>query len=229
VPQGCSELSTRAALQLLKANRAYIFLTAATGFYALSVYGMAQWIPAFLVRSHGMSLQAVGAWFGIAFGLGLTAGMLLSGWTGTKLATRGLDRPMIVSAGCAAVAIVLFGAMLWVPNPAVAISCAAGATVAAAFPAPQTVAAIQNVCDARVRATAAALAAAVGSIVGIGVGPVVIGALSDALAPTLGNEALRSAMTLSLALQFGGVWTYWAAGRALGADKQRAVVGATST
>ncbi len=54
----------------------------------LAGYGIGIWTPAFLVRSHGMTLQSAGAVMGILGGLAAVIGALLSGWLSDALAKR---------------------------------------------------------------------------------------------------------------------------------------------
>ena len=72
------------------------------------------------------------------------------------------------------------------------------ASLIAALAAPTNVATVQNVCDPRLRATAASLSTLLTSLLGIGLAPLVIGMLSDAFSASQGRDALRYAMLASL-------------------------------
>ena len=61
-------------------------------------------------------------------------------------------------------------------------------------------------------ATALAITMLVANLVGMGLGPQIVGLLSDWMAPAFGNDSLRYAM---LMLSFLGLWAayhFWAAG-----------------
>jgi hypothetical protein len=58
--------------------------------------------------------------------------------------------------------------------------------------------------EQRMRATASALFYLVINIIGLGLGPTIIGAISDYLAPALGSESLRQA--LLYVLPAASVW-----------------------
>ena len=80
---------------------------------------------------------------------------------------------------------------------------------------------VQALVEPHRRALAAALILFIGSLIGIGLGPLAVGALSDALTPRLGADALRWAL---VGLPGIGLWAaahYGLAARTLGAEAAR--------
>jgi MFS family permease len=72
---------------------------------------------------------------------------------------------------------------------------------------------IQTIVPARMRAQAVALIYLFANLIGMGLGPLVVGILSDALHPYLGKESLRySLLFMSLGYLWGG-WHAWRAAR----------------
>lgn len=65
---------------------------------------------------------------------------------------------------------------------------------------PSSLAAIQAVCGSHRRATAVALMLFSGNVLGAGLGPVLTGAMSDALTLGFGTDALSFAMMLGTGL-----------------------------
>ncbi|MET0241563.1 MAG: MFS transporter, partial [Sphingobium sp.] len=63
------------------------------------------------------------------------------------------------------------------------------------------------------RATTAAIKYTLIQLVGMGVGPALVGALSDYLRPEYGEESLRYAMIAALVLAFPAALLYWMAAR----------------
>jgi MFS family permease len=59
--------------------------------------------------------------------------------------------------------------------------------------------------DPRMRATVSATFYLIINVIGLGVGPTLIGAISDYLTPTFGNEALRYA--LLIVIPAAGIWS----------------------
>jgi hypothetical protein len=74
-----------------------------------------------------------------------------------------------------------------------------------------TFAMVQSLVDPAMRATAAALLLLVTNLVGLGLGPVGVGALSDALMPYFGADSLRLALLVVPPLCMWAAYHYRAA------------------
>jgi MFS family permease len=72
----------------LRASQAFIRITLAGLMMGFAGYGIGIWTPAFLVRSHGMTLQGAGAVMGLLGGVAAATGALASGWLCDRLAKR---------------------------------------------------------------------------------------------------------------------------------------------
>ena len=84
-----------------------------------------------------------------------------------------------------------------------------------------TFAAVQSLATPGTRALAAALFIMIGSVAGLGIGPLAVGMLSDALRPGYGTDSLRLAMLLIVPLLAWSAAHYHLAGRSLAADLAR--------
>ncbi|MDH4008900.1 MAG: hypothetical protein OEU35_12605, partial [Desulfuromonadales bacterium] len=73
-----------------------------------------------------------------------------------------------------------------------------------------------------VRATSGALLLLIGNLIGLGLGPLVIGVLSDVLAPQLGQDSLRYALLVAPVAAIVGAMLYFRATRTLSEDIVRA-------
>jgi len=163
-------------------------------------YGLAFWLPSLLQRSFGLDLIGTSHFIGAVMLLGGVAGMLLGGWLGDRLGTR--DR-----AWFAWVPALAF--MLAVPLFAAGIYSGSAALAFILFLIPQALAyvwlgpilsAVQHLVGPSARATASALFLLINNLIGLGGGIYALGALSDALKPVYGTEALRYSMLYGLAL-----------------------------
>lgn len=82
--------------------------------------------------------------------------------------------------------------------------------------------AMQRLADRKARATALAVSLFVNSAVGLGLGPLLVGAMSDALAPHLGpGEGLRAAMLCGLSAGLFSALAYVGASFTIGRDIAR--------
>lgn len=161
------------------------------GLSAFVSYGILNWVPAFLMRTQGMSLPAMGQWFGPAAGLTFGIGIMGSGWLVSRIARRDARAygfvpaiaSLLIAPGLAA-ALLMQG---WQASLAVMLLPLTACTV---YIAPG-LALVQNLTPPRSRATASAILLLMYNIVGLGLGPLFVGMVSDALRPQLGDDSLR--------------------------------------
>ena len=84
----------------------------------------------------------------------------------------------------------------------------------------------QNLVGVNMRSTASALLLFVINFIGYGLGPLIVGRVSDLLIPLAGSEAVRYALLLFSTLNFWAAWHYWVAPRTLKEDLERAAAAA---
>jgi predicted MFS family arabinose efflux permease len=190
----------REAVALVLGERAYRWVLIANGVYSFMIFGPVAWLPAFFIRSHHLPLRTVGVWSGLAIGAGMTAGMLIGGVCADRLSRRSPSAPQYFCMVAAVATGLAYLPVLWLPDAAPAFAATFVASALGALGAPTNAATVQNLCDPRLRSIAAALVTLTISLLGVGLAPLAIGMMSDALTPRLGPEALRYALTLSLAV-----------------------------
>jgi MFS family permease len=170
------------------------------------------WLPSFLVRSHGMSLVHVGALLGLASGIGGFAGTVLGGWLSDTFGARDARWRLWVVAIALSIAPIFILVFLLVSDiRLVAGAAILSATITAIHLAP-TAATIQNLVPPRMRARASAAVIFVLNLLGLGVGPLLVGWLSQRLQPLLGQESLRYALTPVVVFALLSAASYFVAG-----------------
>lgn len=202
--------STPAAREVLRdALRSRVFLTiiAAGSLLAFSGYAFGIWSTAFLVRTHGLSMRDAGTLMGLAAGPGAVVGSLSSGWLADRLGRRD---------GRWQLGIPLLGALLTFPfalaftlSPADLVWQLGTMTVRPAglfilgmsvfgmwWMAP-SYAAVTRLFPADRRATVVSIYNFGILAVGAGLGPLVVGLLSDALGPHIGSAALGWSLAIA--------------------------------
>ncbi|MEP1385294.1 MAG: MFS transporter [Paraglaciecola sp.] len=157
--------------------------------------GMLAWLPSYFSRSHGMELSNISLMVGLALGLGGPIGtILIGGILADKLTAKN------ISYGAKMVAI---GAFLLVPTYLIVISATNLTLAIGAFVLPAIMgmffqgpllAMSQAATPVSMRSSSAALMLFVGNIIGLGLGPFVIGFISESLSDTYGTESLRYAL-----------------------------------
>jgi len=195
------------------------FGAALNGFYA---YSIMMWTPAFLMRSHGMGAAETGAWLAAILGIGGAAGNYFGGVLGDRWArsdprSRLWLPGILVAAGFP----FAFVAVTASDRATALLGLAPAMLLGSASTAPQFAAA-QFLATPAMRATAAAVYLFAVNIVGLGLGPLAIGWLSDALAPRYGDASLaRALLVASAALVWSG-FHFFRAGRTFEADLEHA-------
>jgi MFS family permease len=177
-----------ASTLLYEKRRAYLPLTIATACIITLSQTQAAWIPLFYTRVFGLSPGEAAQIVGFMFLLSAPAGQWLGGLLIDQMRARGIAAaPHIVQAGCSILCIP--AAVIFCTARQLGVSEAAYAIfnliVFAATPAGMT--GWQLLTPERSQGLIVALLVAVVTLIGVGVGPVLVGALTDRL---IGHEGL---------------------------------------
>lgn len=185
---------------------------------SLCGYGLATWVASILIRSFGMSLVGAGQFLGSLLLVGGTIGVFMGGWLADRLGTRDrrwyawlpaiawLITAPLYAAGLMSDNLTLAWLLLLLPN-ALNILWLGPVTTAVQHLAPQPM-----------RATASGAFLLINNLIGLGVGPLLIGALSDGLRETYGADSLRLAALAVLVFYFVAALLMYLASRKLDAD-----------
>ena len=180
--------------------------------------GMGPWYAAFMMRSHGMSIAELGLWLGLIFGLVGIGGILLGGYVAAHWFT-GDERGQLRLSALAIVATVPCMALfLFVPGKYPALAAMVPVALTFNFFLGPVIALMQRLVVDGMRATAIALVMMLASLIGMGIGPQIVGILSDLLAPAFGKDSLRYAMLLMSSVALWGAYHLWRAGRTVASD-----------
>lgn len=188
--------SWRIALTGVCSHPSFRHLCLACALHSFAMYGASGFNPAYLSRSHGWTGGEVGALVTMV-GLAGVAGAFLGGFVSDRLSTRSGD----------------FRWQLWLPAAAsllaipvqLTVYLGAGSTMVAAMLASSLLSLVffgpsyataQALATPRTRATAAAVLLFAKAFLGMGLGPLLVGVLSDHLEPRAGEDSLRYALLL---------------------------------
>jgi len=189
-------------------------LTALVGFGAIA------WIAAFLSRVHGMQLGQVGLY--LAFVIGILGA--LGTWLGGVISDRlGRDRPdwrlkfvavtILIAKPLSIIFYLSDGLLLAL------VVFAIPAAVGSMFTGP-TFAHIYSKVPSAQRPMATAVMMFLFNLIGLGLGPVMVGFISDMFAASHGENSLRYALVI---LQMSGLWAaihFWIAGNSVKREHQ---------
>lgn len=181
-------------LAMFAQRRSLRMVMIGSGMAAFVSYGMLNWIPAFLMRVQGMPLSAMSTWFAPAAGITFGIGILGGGWLVSRAARTSPRAYGTIPAIAAAVLVPTFIAALLVDSWQLSLALMLIPMAACIVYVAPALALVQNLTAPRSRATASAVLMLMFNIVGLGLGPLFVGMISDALKPEYGDESLRWAL-----------------------------------
>ncbi len=187
-------LPFRQSLAMFVRRRSLRMVMVGSGLAAFVSYGMLNWIPAFLMRTQKMPLEAVATWFAPAAGITFGIGILGGGWLVSSRAKQSPRAYGSIPAIASAVLVPTFISALLVDSWQVSLALMLLPMAACTAYVAPALALVQNLTPPRSRATAAAVLMLMFNIVGLGLGPLFTGIVSDALKPDYGDESLRWAL-----------------------------------
>jgi predicted MFS family arabinose efflux permease len=212
-----SQLTLGGAMRLFLTNPSLRLLAIATGLSASLSYGMVNWIPAFLMRVDHMSLAAVASWFAVAAGVTMGIGMVAGGALVNAAVRRSARGYALVPAIATAILIPLFGLSLIVPGWPLSLALMLVPMACCVVFTPATLALAQELGPPNGGATVVATLLLMYNVVGLSLGPLLVGGVSDLLAPRMGTESLRVGLLMTLVPAAFAVAAYWRLSRRLGA------------
>jgi MFS family permease len=156
-------------------------LSLAAALQAFVGYGVAGFNSAFLMRSHGMTVAAVGAWLALVTVAGGATGTYFGGWMADRYTNRHQDRRwQLWVPGIATLAVIPLAMLIYiVPNKHAATWLMIPTLAIGSMYLGPTFSITHGLVGPRERALAGALLLFVINLIGLGMGPVVAGMLSD--------------------------------------------------
>jgi MFS family permease len=180
--------------------------------------GLGPWFAAFMIRSHGMGTADLGVWLGLIFGIGGIAGTLLGGYVATRWFADDEPGQMRFSGTMIAALVPCIITFLLIPQKHLALLALIPLIVVGNVFLGPTFALLQCLVKDEMRATTLAVVMLLANLIGMGIGPQLVGILSDLLEPALGNDSLRYAMlTMSLAALWAA-YEFWRISRTIKED-----------
>ncbi|MEG3175562.1 MFS transporter [Sphingomonas sp. RB3P16] len=182
-----------AVFAILARKPAFWLLAFGASFSSLCGYGLALWAPSVLIRSYHFSLIETGQFMGSLLLIGGVAGVFGGGWLADRLGQR--DRAWYARLPAIAwlitaptYALGLLAPSPWLAWPLLLVPNALNIL----WLGPVTTA-VQHLVPPRMRATASGSFLFINNLIGLGIGPILMGGLSDHLKTAYGTESLRYA------------------------------------
>jgi len=206
-------------LSFLIRKKSFIHMSVAAALHAVVWYTGRQWDLEFFRRSHELG-QGEAATYIAAFALIGTLGTLAGGYLADKLSRDKNDTRWLMwvpGIACAIMVPIQFIAYLH-PSLSFVIPSFVGMVILASMFFGPSFTVAQSLATVRMRAVSTALLLFVQTLIGSGLGPLIVGALSDLLAPILApavaidaNDPLVGNNSLRYAIVAVGLCNLWAA------------------
>ncbi|WP_133162184.1 spinster family MFS transporter [Hyphococcus luteus] len=187
-----------AAIKSLFRTPSFISINLLLSALVFFAFGQAQWIPAYFERSFGATRADLGLTLALTQGIGMIIGVVAGGLFSDWLMIRNPKLRNYFIAATLVAAAPLAVSVFLVSTMKMASIFIALATLLTALPSGALWASIQDAAPDRFRATGSAFAMMVASMLGLGLGPLLIGVLSDLLAHEHGIHSLRFALLYSV-------------------------------
>jgi MFS family permease len=187
-------------LKMLWSRRSFRYMVAAATMSAFFTNNLIGWMPSFLMRSHEMVISEVGLWLALILGIVGGFGALSGGYLGDRLGNRDRRWYVIVPAIALAIALPFSLLTFLVQDQRWSLLAYCVPVLVSGMYAGPVIAMTHAMVTSRSRAMASAVFFFIQNMIGLGLGPVAVGWLSDALVPAYAQHSLRYALLYALSV-----------------------------
>jgi len=157
-------------------------------------YGLGNFTTLFLMREKGMTLNEIAIWYALVVGIGMSAGIYVSGRIIDRYTRATKQAYALVPAASLALAIPFYIGFVWAPTWPLAIALLIGPTFLNYFYLSSAVALVQEEVKPNQRVMSGALLLLVMNFIGLGLGPTYVGAASDFFRSSFPDNSLQIAL-----------------------------------
>ncbi len=178
--------------------------------FGIGGYGAINWLASFFIRTHDVGSAELGLWLSMSIGVVGGIGTFLAGFLSDKFSHHSKGWYMWIPAIGGFITVPCYVVIFTTNQASLALWLNFLPSLLLAVYIGPGVAVLHSNVHQRMRATMSAIFYLMINIIGLGIGPTLIGILSDALTPTLGATALREAMlyVIAPAIAWGSLHFY---------------------
>ncbi|MEL7044475.1 MAG: MFS transporter [Pseudomonadota bacterium] len=218
------------AVAALWRRRSFRHLSLAAALHAFVGYGVGSFVPAFLIRSHGMTVSEVGFSLSMISATGIMGGIYLGGFLSDRFAKAREDARFYVwvPALSTLAAVPIYLAAFLSPTKELALLAYLPAALLGYMYLGPSFTMTQSLVGIRERALSGAVLLLIINLIGLGLGPTLSGWISDMYRGMLVADGLESTLATAEGLRYAlctmmlvGVWSalhYQLAARSLRED-----------
>jgi MFS family permease len=208
--------SLRAALKLLFSNQIFLYLAIAIALHMFCIFALLNWAPSFLSRLHGMNNINIGISLGLIFGVSGATGTYVRKVLTDRLGKRDKRLHLKVPAYSILISILFSAGAIFFQNNYLTLFCLGVTAFLQSMYLGPFIAVAHSLVPAGMRALNSAIVLFILNLFGLGFGPLVVGIISDLLAPSLGIESLRWALSIILLVNVVSAAMFFAASKKIG-------------
>ena len=211
--------TTAAVLGYMRRLLSFRHLSLAAALHAFYGYGAAFFLPVFMIRVHGFSEGELSTYLALIALFAGGLGTFLGGFVCDRLAPRDQRYYVWVPAIATLIGIPFAAALYLSQDRYVALGYAVPAALLGSMYLGPTFAIAQGLARPHMRALVSAILLFIINLIGLGLGPQVVGVVSDLLKPSQGVESVRYALLIVVVVGAGWSTLHYAlAARTLRAD-----------
>ena len=180
-------------IRMFFSRKSLVLMALASGATQIVTYGAGNFTTLFLIREKGMTLREIALYYALVVAIGMGGGIFVSGRAIDRFTRRSRQAYALIPAITLALAVPAFIGFVLAPSWPLAMVFLLGPTFLNYFYLSSAVALVQEEVAPHQRVLSGALLLLVMNLIGLGVGPTVVGALSDAFKPTHPHNSLQLA------------------------------------
>lgn len=165
--------------RLLWSRISFRHIALAASMQAFIIYGIGNWLPSYFLRTYELDIGTIGAWMALTTGFGGGLGSFFGGWMADKFGAKDVRWYLWVPAILTSLLVPVQLAILLSGHVYFALIMTAPFHFLSAAYLGAVLAVSHNLVSGRMRALTSAVLFFVLNLIGLGLGPVIVGFLSD--------------------------------------------------
>lgn len=194
----------RAAIHSLWRRRSFRHLSLAAALHAFAGYGVGSFLPAFLIRSHGMTISEVGMTLSIISAVGIMGGTYFGGYLSDFFARTREDARyyMWIPGLSTIIAVPIALGIYLLPNLTLILALMIPAQLLGYMYLGPSFTMTQGLAGIRERALSGALLLLIMNLIGLGLGPTLAGWLSDVYRGSFAAGGMEESIATAQGLRY---------------------------
>ena len=203
---------------LLRDRPSFWYIALGSAFASYVAYGNGNFLPSFLIRTHGMSIAEVGTVLALVSGVSGALGTFLGGYLSDRYGLKDMRWYLWIPMLGIALAYIPYLNLLLTDDINSGLALVFFALILNSFYLGPCIALSHALVEPGMRALTSAVLFFVLNMIGLGLGPFITGLVSDVLVPVYGDQALRYSMIVTTQVYLLALLMFALAARRLPAD-----------